>query len=89
MRQLLLVILFWWVAVPYALGEGTEQERHTSWMLPCVVATKTKAHSAEPLNDSSALPQANIWPEMRKIVPKRDEMAHFGAIAHFLRTQNL
>jgi hypothetical protein len=55
-------------------------------MLPCVVATKTKAHSAEPSNDSSALPQANIWPEMRKIVPKRDEMAHFGAIAHFLRT---
>ena len=27
MRQLLLVILFWWVAVPYALGEGAEQER--------------------------------------------------------------
>ena len=45
MRQLLLVILFWWVAVPYALGEGTEQERHTVDSLREAILIKDSLYS--------------------------------------------
>ena len=45
MRQLLLVILFWWVAVPYALGEGTEQERHTVDSLREAIRIKDSLYS--------------------------------------------
>mgnify|MGYP006935975037 CR=1 FL=1 len=45
MRQLLLVILFWWVAVPYALGEGTEQERRTVDSLREAIRIKDSLYS--------------------------------------------
>ena len=94
------------MAVPYALGEGTEQDRCVVDSLREAIRLKdslyskasvetlakynaefgntrlteenTKAHSAEPSNDSLESLQAIIWLETRKTVPKCDEMAHFG-----------
>ena len=45
MRQLLLVILFWWVAVPYALGEVTEQGQRTVDSLREAIRIKDSLYS--------------------------------------------
>lgn len=39
------MILFWWVAVPYALGEGTEQERRTVDSLREAIRIKDSLYS--------------------------------------------